>query len=174
MSISKVVTFDIEPVRYRRILDIEAWNFDIDAARYRRNVDIAVQNFDIVIYRYRGFLDIDKCSFDICIRYRSICASMSNFVFFDIGVFLSDPAWAAYSVLDTDCCVHIALRINHHPWLMRRPGHPQPPQRRLHSAARPHQLHRAQHHGRSRRSGARPPELRPQPPERASTERRSA
>jgi hypothetical protein len=62
-SISKVVTFDIEPGRYRRIFDIEAWNFDIDAVRYRRNVDIEAQNFYIVIYRYRRFLDIDKCSF---------------------------------------------------------------------------------------------------------------
>jgi hypothetical protein len=35
--------------------------------------------------------------------------TISNFVFFDIGVFLSDPAWAAYSVQDTDCqlrCAH--------------------------------------------------------------------
>ncbi len=104
-----------------------------------------------------------EASFDICIRYRSFCASISNFVFFYIGVFLSDLAWAAYSVLvllDTDCCVHIALRINHPPsrWLMRRPGRPQPPQRRLHSVARPHQLHRVQplgrrSGGRSRRSG---------------------
>jgi hypothetical protein len=114
------------------------------------------------------------------LRYRISCSSISVF-------FLSDPAWAAYSVLDTDCGVHIALRINHHPWLMCRPGHPQPPQRRLHSAARPHQLHRdrAQHRPQpperrsaagaalGRRSGARPPERRPQPPERASTERRS-
>jgi hypothetical protein len=30
--------------------------------------------------------------------------------------FLSDPAWAGYSILDTDRGVHIALRINHHPW----------------------------------------------------------
>jgi hypothetical protein len=27
----KVVTFDIEPVQYRRIFDIKAWSFDIDA-----------------------------------------------------------------------------------------------------------------------------------------------
>ena len=45
-----------------------------------------------------------------------LCASKSNFVFFNIGVSLSDPAWAGYSVLDTDRGVHIALRINHHPW----------------------------------------------------------
>jgi hypothetical protein len=79
--------------------------------------------------------------------------TISNFVFFDIGVFFPDPAGAAYSVVDTDCGVHIALRINHHPWLIR-PGRPQPPQRRLHSAARQHPLHRAQH--------------RPQPSERGS------
>jgi hypothetical protein len=28
---------------------------------------------------------------------------------FDIGVFLSDSAWVAFLVLDTDCSVHIAL-----------------------------------------------------------------
>ncbi len=77
--------------------------------------------------------------------------SMSNVMFFDVGVFLSDPAWAAYSVQDTDCGVHIALQINHYPWLMCRQGRPQPPQRRLHSAVLPHPLHRPQH--------------RPQPPE---------
>jgi hypothetical protein len=55
----KVVTFDIDPVRYRRIFDIEAWNIDIDSVRYRRNFDIEVQNFDIVKYRYRRFLDIE-------------------------------------------------------------------------------------------------------------------
>ena len=83
-------------------------------------------------------------------------ASISNFVFFDIGVSLSDPAWAAYSVQVTDCGVHIALKINNYLWLMCRQGRPQPPQRRLHSAARPHPLHQAhwQH--------------RPQPPERGS------
>jgi hypothetical protein len=61
---------------------------DIDAIQYRRNVDIEFQNSDIVIYRYLRFLDIDKCSFNICIRYRSFCASISNFVFFHIGVFV--------------------------------------------------------------------------------------
>ncbi len=77
--------------------------------------------------------------------------SISNVLFFNISVFLSDPAWAAYSV---GCGVHIALQINQYPWLMCRQGRPQPQQRRLHSAARPHPLHRAQH--------------RPQPPERGS------
>ncbi len=93
-------------------------------------------------------------------------ASTSKLFCFDIEFrvlryrcFFSDPPWAAYSVLDTDCGVHIALQINHYPWLMCHPGRPQPPQRRLHSAARPHPLHRAQR--------------RPQPLERASTERRS-
>jgi hypothetical protein len=100
------------------------------------------------------YTDIEDCPFDICIRYRRFFASISNFVFFDIGIFWSDPAWAAFSVQDTDCGVHIALQINHYPWLMCRPGRPQPPQRRLHLAARPHPLHRAQH--------------RPQPPERGS------
>ncbi len=57
----------------------------------------------------------------------------------------------SYSVLDTDCGVHIALWINHQPWLMRSPGRTQPPQRRLHSAAQPPH--------------------RPQPPERARTSR---
>ena len=53
MSISKVEIFDIEPLRYRRIFDIEASKIDIDSPRYRRNIDIEVQNFDIVISRYR-------------------------------------------------------------------------------------------------------------------------
>jgi hypothetical protein len=39
-------------------------------------------------------------------------ALILNFVFFDIGVFCRIQSgaslWAAYSVLDTDCCVHIA------------------------------------------------------------------
>ncbi len=80
--------------------------------------------------------------------------SISNVLFFDIGVFLWNPAWAAYSVQDTDCGVRIGLQINHYPWLMCRQGRPQPQQRRLHSAARQHPLHRAQH--------------RAQPPERGS------
>jgi hypothetical protein len=54
--------------------------------------------------------------------------------------------------------VHIALRINHRPWIMRRPGRPQPPQlvpqQGLHWAALPHRPHRVQH--------------RPQPPEQRS------
>ncbi len=70
---SKVVTFDIELVQYRRIYDVdsgsEAWNFkfdiDSDAVRDRRNIYIEVQNFDIVLSRYRRFIDIDKCLFDI-------------------------------------------------------------------------------------------------------------
>jgi hypothetical protein len=87
---------------------------------------------------------------------------ISIFVFLDIGVFFfgsSLGCCSSYSVLrlDTDCGVHMALRINHHPWRMRRPGRPQPPQRRLHSAARPHRPDRPQH--------------RPQPPERTRTSR---
>jgi hypothetical protein len=79
---------------------------------------------------------------------------ISNVMFFDIGVFLSDPAWAAYSVQATDCGVHIALQINHYPWLMCRQGRPQPPQRRLHSSARPHPLHRPQPPKRGSAAGA--------------------
>jgi hypothetical protein len=52
---------------------------------------------------------------------------------------------SSYSVLDTDCCVHITLRINHRPWLMRRPGRPQQPQQGLHLAVRPHRPHQPQH-----------------------------
>ena len=44
---------DIEPVWYRRIFDIEAWNIDIDAVGRRRSIDIEGQNFDIVISRHR-------------------------------------------------------------------------------------------------------------------------
>jgi hypothetical protein len=82
-------------------------------------------------------------------------ASISNLVFFDIGFFFRiQPGLLGTGYTSTDCGVHIALQINRYPWLMCRPGRPQPPHRRLHSAARPHPLHRAQR--------------RPQPPERGS------
>jgi hypothetical protein len=151
ISISNAGTFDIDPLRYRRIIDIEAFYIDIDSSRYRRYVDIKVQNFDIVIYRYRRFsryrqmplrylYTISKIlCFDIefrVLRYRC---------FFRIQPGLPTRYWTL---------AQIALQTNHYPWLMCRPGRPQPPQRRLHSAARPHPLHRAQH--------------RPQPPDRGS------
>jgi hypothetical protein len=106
------------------------------------------------IYRYRQMI----------LRYlytiSKLCASMSNFVFSDIGFLFGSSLGCcnSYSVLDTDCGLHIALRINHHPWLMRRQGRPPPPQQGLHSAARPHRSHRAQHRL----------QLRLQPPERRS------
>jgi hypothetical protein len=165
------VTFDIEPVRYRRIFDIEASNFVIDAVRYQRNVDIEAQNFNIVISRYRRFIDIDKCSFDICIRYRSFFASISNFVFFDIGVSLSDPVLAAVAPARywiAVCTLQCKSTIDRKLCAARGPGRLLPPQRRLQSRRRT-----GGSTGHSRRSGARQPERRPQPPDRASTERRS-
>jgi hypothetical protein len=106
-AISNVRSFDIDPLRYRRIIDIESFYIDIDSSRYRGNVDIEVQNFDIGIYRYRSLrfpsLDIDICSFDIHIRYRSY--ELRYRCFF---------AWIAVapcSVLDTCCRVNYSLRI---------------------------------------------------------------
>jgi hypothetical protein len=64
---------------------------------------------------------------------------------------------SSYSVLDTDRGVHIALRINHCTWLMRRPGRPQPLQHGLHSAARSHRSHRLHHRLQHRQQ---PPERR--------------
>jgi hypothetical protein len=161
----KVETFDIDPVRYR-MFDIEACNIDIDTVRYRRNVDIEV------IYRYRRFLDIDKCYFDICIRYRSFFASISKFVFLDIGVFcriqpgLPTRYWTQIVVCTLHCksiitrgaCAARAALSRRSRGCTRRRG-------RTRCSGRST--------GRSRRSGARPPGRRPQPPERAPTERRS-
>jgi hypothetical protein len=106
-------------------------------------------------------------------------ASISNFVFFDIGVFFRiqpGPAWAAYLVQDTDCGVHIMAlhcksiitRGSCAAWaaLSRSSGGCTRRRGRTRCAGRST--------GRSRRSGARLPERLPQPPERASTERRSA
>ncbi len=96
--------------------------------------------------------DIEALYFDIelrVLRYRC----------FFVGSSLG--CYSSYSVLDTDCGVHIALRINHHPWLMRRQGRPQSPQRRLHSAGLQHlQQCRStgRSTGRSRRSALRPAE----------------
>ncbi len=153
-SISNVVTFVIDPVRYWRIFDIDGWNFDIDAVRYRRNIDIKDQNFDIVIFRYRRFIDISTNGPPISVYdIEALCFDIEFLVLryrcFFVGSSLG--CCSSYSVLDTDCGVHITLWINHRPWLMRRPDRPQPPQRSLHSAARPHQ-----------------PQHRPQPPMRRS------
>jgi hypothetical protein len=82
------------------------------------------------------------------LRYRISCSSIMIKVFICLG------CCSSCSVLDTDCRVHISLRINHRTWLMRRLGRPQPPQQGLHSVARQHRSHRAQ--------------PRPQPPERGS------
>jgi hypothetical protein len=103
-------------------------------------------------------------------------ALISNFVLFDIGVFLSDPAWAAYSVQDTDCGVHIALQNQSLPVAHVPPGPPSAAaaEAALGGAAATLNRCTGRSTGRSRRSGARPPERLPQPPERASTERRSA
>ena len=93
--ISKVKTFDIDPVRYRRIFDIESKNFDIDVVRYRRNVDIEVQNIDIVIYRYRRISRYRQMHLRYLDTISKLCASISMFVSFDIGVSLLGTAWAA-------------------------------------------------------------------------------
>ena len=128
MSISKVEIFDIEPLRYRRIFDIEASKIDIDAPRYRRNIDIEVQNFDIVISRYRTkrryrvselryrYIPISKISryrkmllrylytmSRLLIRYRISCSSIS--------VFLCLVCCSSCSFRDTHCRVHYLLRI---------------------------------------------------------------
>jgi hypothetical protein len=90
----------------------------------------------------------------------NICSTISNFVFFDFGVSLSGPAWAAaaptrYWTQIAVCTLHcesiIARGSRTARAALSRRG---PPQRRLHSAALPH---RQQH--------------RPQPPERARTSR---
>ena len=83
-SISNVKTFDIEATRYRRFFDIESRNFDIDAVRYRRNFDIEVhlRRYRLMLLRY-----LDTIS--------KLCASISMFVSFDIGVSLLGTAWAA-------------------------------------------------------------------------------
>ncbi len=90
ISIASILrTFDIKPLRYRRIFDIEAWSFDIDAEWYRRNIDIEVQNFDIVISRYRNLsmstnapsisvYDIE--AFKFVLRYWISCSSISVFL----------------------------------------------------------------------------------------------
>jgi hypothetical protein len=117
-----------------------------------------LQNFDIAIYRYRRFLDIDKFSFDIYIRYRSfelryrISCSSIPVLFCQIQPGLP----TRYRTQIAVCTLHCKSIITPGS----RPCRPQPQQWRLHSAARPHSLHRAQH--------------RAQPPERASTERRIA
>ena len=83
-SISNVKTFDIEATRYRRFFDIESRNFDIDAVRYRRNFDIEVH---FRRYRQMHLRYLDTIS--------KLCASISMFVSFDIGVSLLGTAWAA-------------------------------------------------------------------------------
>jgi hypothetical protein len=93
--------------------------------------------------------DIEFLIFDIDGR-------ILRYLCFFVGSFLG--CCSSYSVLDTDCGVHILLQINHRPWLMlRRPGRPQPPQQGLNSAAQPHrsQSRTGRSTGRSRRSGAR-------------------
>jgi hypothetical protein len=161
---------------------IEVWNFDIDTVRYRRNVDVEVQNFDIVVYRYRRFHDIDKCSFDICIRYQSFCASRSNFMFFDIGVFFVGSSLGCQlgtgHRLQSRCAHCIANQsspVAHAP-----PGPPSAAASKaaLGGAAAPAEPGTAQDAaagaGLSRRSGAQLPERLQQQPERAITEHRSA
>ncbi len=121
-SILRTVTFEIEGCNHRyyqywtrmiskklwyQSLPVELWyQRSYVAVLYRRNIDIEVRNFDIgiMISRYQRCFNIDKGSFytSISIQYRSFCASISNFVFFDISVFLSDPAWATVA-----CSVHI-------------------------------------------------------------------
>jgi hypothetical protein len=85
-----------------------------------------------------------------------LCASISNFVFFAIGVSLSDPAWAAvaptlYWIQIAVCTLHCQCKpITTRGSCAARAVW----QRRLHSAAPPHRPHRPQH--------------RQQPPERRS------
>ncbi len=135
-SISTQAQFDIEETSISKFRTSISVYTDIE------DFSISTNAPSISVYDIEAFV----------LRHRISCSSIS--VFFCRIQWLI-PAWAAYSVLDTDCGVHIALRIDHYPWLMRRPGRPQPPQRRLHSAARLHPLHRARH--------------RPQPPERGSS-----
>ncbi len=92
--------------------DIEIETFDIE--RYKMTFDIETR-YELET-RYRMFCNsisnaLNPENIDIegrNIRYRSsntmlkLFYSISNVLFFDIGVFLSDPAWAAYSVQDTD------------------------------------------------------------------------
>ena len=113
------------------------------------------------------FLDIDKCSFDIyircqsfLIRYRMSCSSISVFHCFF--------AWSA--VARARLGTHIAeYTIGLPVWPTPGPPHATTPSSSLEMTDRS-----APSTGRSRRSGARPPERLPQPPERASTECRSA
>ncbi len=85
-SISNVGTFDIEPVRYQRIFDIESFKIDIDSSRYRRNIDIEVSNFYIVVSQYRRNIDIEVQNFDIGISQlwtqyrRNVDIEVQNFV----------------------------------------------------------------------------------------------
>ena len=111
------------------------------------------------------FLDIDQSSFDIHVRCRSFCASISNVLFFDIGVSL---------FLCLVCCARLGTHIAEYTiglpvWPTPGPPHATTPSSSLEMTDRS-----APSTGRSRRSGARPPERLPQPPERASTECRSA
>ena len=111
------------------------------------------------------FLDIDQSSFDIHVRCRSFCASISNVLFFDIGVSL---------FLCLVCCARLGTHIAEYTiglpvWPTPGPPHATTPSSSLEMTDRS-----APSTGRSRRSGARPPERLLQPPERASTECRSA
>ena len=97
----------------------------------------------MLLYLYTiSVYDIEALCFDIEFR---VFRYLSFFVGSSLG------CCSSYSVLDTDCGVHIALRINHHPWLMRRPGSPQPPQRR-------HGRSTGRSTGRSRRNALGPAE----------------
>ena len=134
-TISKNIRYRSIKDRYRLTTISKKHRYRSSKLRYRyipisNKTSISRNAHSISVYDIEDFL----------LRYRFSCSSIS--VFF---CRIQPGPWAAYSVQDTDCSVHIALQINHYPLLMRRLGRPQPPQRRLHSAARPHPLHRAQH-----------------------------
>jgi hypothetical protein len=141
-------------IRYRR------FGPSISNARILRNVDISISKQNDIeetsILKVRASIltcpDIEYLSNEPSISIKDI-----EILIFDIDVQVRVFRYqcfffgsclgfcSSYSVLDTDCGVHIALRIHHRPWIMRRPGRPQPPQQGLHSAARSHRSHRAQH-----------------------------
>jgi hypothetical protein len=140
-------------VRYRRSFGIEAWSFDIDAERYRRNIDIEVQNFkfdiSIVIPDIEN-LSISTNASSISL-YNIEAFALSNFVFFDIDVSLSDPAWAA--VAPTRYWTQIVVCTLHCESIIAR-GSCAARAAQAARAARPHPTHRQQH--------------RPRPPEQRS------
>jgi hypothetical protein len=133
------------------------WNFDISTqydieetsiSKFTTSISLYPDNEDLSISTNETSMSVDDIE-NICLFFdhdnRISCSSIMIKVFHCLGCCRS------CLVLDTDCRVHISLRINHCTWLMRRMGRPQPPQQGLHSADRQHRSHRAQ--------------PRPQPPE---------